>query len=144
MKCLSTENIAKYQLSALSPDEMRVTAEHLSECEKCRREAVALSATVNLLENLPAPTLTTDLWPTIAIRIKPNPVRWWLLPASIGAAAMLIFGSLSYHAHLPEVSAKADEAASPYITTHQIITANDLLTDRAGIGTAIIFSGEMK
>ncbi|MEI6520494.1 MAG: hypothetical protein WCO98_10740 [bacterium] len=143
MKCLSTENIAKYQLSALSPDEMQAAANHLSECEKCRRVTESLTATVNLLESLPAP-MAPDLWPAIAARTTRRPMRWWVIPATIGAAAMLMIGILSFHPSQPETIAKADEMASPYITTHQIITANDLLTDRAGIGTALVFSGEMK
>ena len=144
MKCLSTESIAKYQLSVLSPEEMQATAKHLFECEKCRREADSLTATVDLLEKLPAPTLAPDLWPAIAARTTRRPTRWWIIPAVIGAAAMLMLGVISYHPSQPETVAKADDMASPYIMTHQIITANDLLTDRAGIGTALVFSGDMK
>ncbi len=144
MKCLSTENIAKYQLSALSPDEMREVTEHLSECEKCRCEAESLTATVNLLESLPVPAPATDLWPAIAARTTRRTMRWWIIPATVGAAAMLMFGALSLHTSKQDSVSIADEMASPYITTHQIITANDLLTDRAGIGTSLVFSGEMK
>jgi hypothetical protein len=144
MKCLSTENIAKYQLSAFSTDEMQAMANHLSECEKCRREAESLTATVNLLENLPTPAPAPDLWPSIAARTTRRPMRWWIIPATVGAAAMLMIGIFSYHPNQPDIITTADEMASPYITTHQIITANDLLTDRAGIGTALVFSGEMK
>jgi hypothetical protein len=144
MKCLSKEKIAEYQLSALSAEETRLAAEHLSVCEKCRSIADELDATVKLLNNVPVPEPGVDMWQEVAARINRRPMRQWVFPAVIGAAAMLMIGVLSFHPNQPETISKADEMASPYITTHQIITASDLLTDRAGIGTALVFSGEMK
>ena len=108
--------------------------------ENCRRELLALERVVTLVTALPAPAMPDNLWAGVAagIAARPQPMaRWWRTAAGMAVAAGLLVGVMvarTRPAPLPVASAVADG----YSARHALLSAQDPLADRAGLGVVLI------
>ncbi|HEY3379960.1 MAG TPA: zf-HC2 domain-containing protein [Armatimonadota bacterium] len=131
------DQLAAYHADALPEAARRALAAHLAECAACRRELAALDGVGHALASLPAPALPEDIWPAVAARINARPhrvARWWQTAVGLGLAASVFMGLLTMRgAPLPTASS----AAASYAADHALLSAQDPLADRAGIGVML-------
>jgi len=138
MRCPSLEQLAAYQSKSLTPTERERIYQHLAACPHCAQQMTALDNSIQLLQSAPPPTVPENLWAGVATRLPVTPQRtigqwWWKVAASSALAAGLVLGLLSMHqpsAVLPVVSG----SSISYVADHELMTAQDPLADRAGIG----------
>lgn len=139
--CLNRQKLAEFQADTLSAHEQARIAQHIAGCAACERELLALARTAQLVEALPAPAVPDHLWQEVAVRLQPAPARqyagwWWRTTAGVGVAALLLFGIAVTRLYTPSLPA-ATAGASAYVAQHELLSAQDPLADRAGIGVLL-------
>ena len=138
MHCPSLEQLAAYQSELLTTSEHERVHQHLAACQHCRQEMIALDSSIQLLQSAPPPTVPENLWAGVATRLPVVPRRtigqwWWKVTASSALAAGLVLGLLSMRQ--PSVVLPVASGSSiSYVADHELMTAQDPLADRAGIG----------
>ncbi|MHB9130056.1 MAG: anti-sigma factor family protein [Armatimonadota bacterium] len=142
MKCPSLEELAAYENGSLAREQRTTLDAHLGDCAQCRQELTALRATARLLAAMPAPEMPDDLWPGVAARLQASPrpqrwVRWWKVAMGAGVAASLFIGLAVTRLQPPPSMPLASAAATPYVTEHEFLSAQDPLADRASLGVLL-------
>ncbi|HEY3416029.1 MAG TPA: zf-HC2 domain-containing protein [Armatimonadota bacterium] len=140
MKCPTLDGLAEYQADVLSTAAAERVRQHVASCTHCRQELAALAKTGELLTVLPAPVLPDNLWAGVAARLPERPRQaawWWRTATGIGLAAVLV-ASLTLTRLHPSTLPPAPAEASAYVTNHQLLSAQDPLTDRASLGVMLV------
>lgn len=139
MPCPNQEQLAAYQTGLLGERTAQAVRTHVDACAACRRELAALATTMHLVEGLPTPALPDDLWPAVAARMQPRRVSrlWWKTAvAGVAVAASLYLGLVM--AREPEALPTTSVASASYVTTHELLAAQDPLADRASLGVLLL------
>lgn len=139
MKCPTLDQLAEYQADVLSTAAAERVRQHVAGCAQCRQELAALAKTSDLLTVLPTPAMPDDLWAGVAARLPERPRQaawWWRTATGIGLAAALVAGVTFTRLHAPTLPPASAVAAS-YVTNHQLLSAQDPLTDRASLGVML-------
>ena len=139
MCCPNLEELAAYQAGALGAGAWETLHAHIAQCDACRGELAALDRTMQAVEGLPAPLPSADLWPGIAARLparrRVSAQGWWQTAISLGLVAGLAL--LLTQQRTPQLPTAPRDAAS-YVTRHDLLSAQDPLADRAGLGIQLM------
>ncbi|OPZ84293.1 MAG: hypothetical protein BWY76_01907 [bacterium ADurb.Bin429] len=139
-RCPTIEQLAAFQAGLVTAQERKHLDGHLVTCAQCQHELAALISTTHLLARLPAPSMPADLWPGVAQRLQQRRQwrgLWWRVTASAGIAATLLVGVITYRGNQTGPLPTAPAMTASYVRNHQLLSAQDPLTDRASLGVAL-------
>ncbi len=140
MNCPKTEYLAEYELGALPAPRAQAVRRHVATCPHCRQELAALAQLATTLARLPDPPAPGDLWPGIAARLQPKrrPAflsGWRRLTLAAALTAGLLAAAVT--AERGWQGPVASPAPASYLADNTFLTAQDPLTDRAGLALAL-------
>lgn len=141
MSCPTIEQLAAYDDALLAPPESARVRRHIDACPACRRELAALARTARMLAAMPMPEVPEALWAGVAARIEARPHmglrRWWKTAAGLSVAAGLAI-AIVFNRPDAVTLPRAEAAVTPYVIRHELLAAQDPLTDRAGLAALLI------
>jgi len=84
------ERLHSYAVGECDERTARLTEAHLAICADCAGELKRIREVLRLTDALPRVRASHDLYPAVATRIRPRPLRRRLIPAAAAAAAVVI------------------------------------------------------